>query len=60
MGQGKIDIKSLKANGDIEVKIIEDNNNQSGTIYGKYVLKNLAPVPLLTIRNIKCDFYRDT
>jgi len=60
MGKGKIDIKSLKANGDLEIKIYEDDGTQSGTIFGKYILKSLAPVPMLIVRNIKCDFYKDT
>lgn len=60
MGKGKIDIKSLKVNGDLEIKIYEDDGTQSGTIFGKYILKSLAPVPMLIVRNIKCDFYKDT
>lgn len=54
MGQAKIDIKTLKANGDLEFKLIEDDGKPSGTIYCKYVVKALPGVPTLVIRNIKC------
>ncbi len=60
MGAAKIDIKSLKASGDLYIKIIEEDGTQSGIVYAKYVVKNLPPVPMLIVRNIKCNFYRDT
>lgn len=60
MGEGKIDVKALKANGDIEIKILEQDGKQTGTVYAKYNLKSLAPVPFLIIKSAKCDFYKDT
>ena len=60
MGEAKIEIKTLKTNGDLEFKLIEYDGNPSGTIYCKYVVKTLPGVPTLLIRNIKCDFYKDT
>lgn len=60
MGQAKIDIKTLKASGDLEFKLIEDDGKPSGTIYCKYAVKVLPGVPTLVIRNIRCEFYKDT
>ncbi len=60
MGQGKIDVKPLKDGGDIEVKIIQQDGVESGVVYCKYALKTLTPVPILVVKNIKCDFYKDT
>lgn len=57
MGEGKIDVKTLKNSGSLEIKI-ESEGEEIGKVTCQYNLKTLPPSPLLTIKNIKCDFYK--
>jgi len=47
------------AGGTFSVKIITEEKEEVGVINGKYSIKNLAVVPLLAIKNIKCDFLKE-
>jgi hypothetical protein len=40
--------------GALEVNIQSDNGENIGTIYGKYTIKNLNPIPMLLVKLIKC------
>lgn len=60
MGTANIEISKLKQNGEIELKIVDDKGHQTGTVYANYAVKNLPKVAMLVIKNIKCNFYKDT
>lgn len=60
MGEANVDLKTLKTKGDLELKIIDSKKEHVGTIYGKYVNKVLPAVPVLIIKSVKCNFYKDT
>lgn len=57
MGEGKVDVKALKDSGALEIKI-EGEGEEIGKVTCNYTLKTLPPTPLLTVKNIKCDFYK--
>lgn len=59
LGDGRIEVKTLKAAGALECKIMEDGE-QTGTFYCNYAIKTLPPSPVLFVKNIVCDFYRET
>lgn len=60
MGEANIDLKTLKAKGDLELKIIDAKKEHTGTVFGKYTYKALPPTPVLIIKSVKCSFYKDT
>ena len=60
MGAAEIEISKLKPSGEIELKIVDEKGHQTGTVYANYNVKSLPKVPLLVVKNIKCNFYKDT
>ena len=60
MGAANIEISKLKQSGEIEFHIVDDKGHQTGTVYANYVVKSLPKVALLVVKNIKCNFYKDT
>lgn len=58
MGQGTLDLSTLKLNGTLEIKILGEGDDSVGTVYAKYAVKSLQPSPMLVVKNVKADFYK--
>lgn len=39
--------------------MITESGEIIGTVTGKYTIRNLNPVPLLLIKNIRCNFVKE-
>lgn len=60
IGAGKLDVKALRfPGGAIEVNVVTESGEAIGTVTGKYTIKNLNPVPLLLIKNVRCNFVKE-
>ena len=59
MGEGTINLKTLKEKGQIEVTLMGEDNEEIGKVYGDYTVKTLPPAPFLIVKNIVCDFYHE-
>jgi len=44
--------------GTLELNITTEGGENVGSISAKYTIKNLSAVPLLIIKNLKCDFIK--
>ena len=59
LGEAKYQIKNLKKNGIIEIEL-KEKGESTGKVQCQYSLKSLPPSPLLTVKNIRCEFFKDT
>ena len=60
MGKAKINIKTFMGSDDSDVELFGNDSKSIGKVYFKYVTSKLDEVPLLFIKNITCDFRRET
>ena len=60
MGEGTFDLTTLKLSGNIEIKIVGQDKQQVGVVSCKYSVKSLQPSPMLIVKNIRVQFYRET